>query len=142
MKRWRTTRGSTTLELAIITPVALALGALILVGGRIALAQQTVQAAAHDAARSASISRTAGEAHGAARSAANSSLNNQGLTCAERTVNVDTSGFARPLGVPATVTADVSCRVNLGDVALPGLPGTIPVSGHATSPLDQFRERR
>lgn len=142
MRHLRDTRGSTTLELAIITPAALGLGALILLGGRIAIAQQTVQAAANDAARSASIARTAGAAHGDARSAANSSLNNQGLNCAERTVTVDTSGFGRPLGVPATVTADVTCRVNLGDIALPGLPGTISVRGHAVSPIDQFRERR
>ena len=142
MRHLRDTRGSTTLELAIITPAALGLGALILLGGRIAIAQQTVQAAANDAARSASIARTAGAAHGDARSAANSSLNNQGLNCAERTVTVDTSGFGRPLGVPATVTADVTCRVNVGDIALPGLPGTIAVRGHAVSPIDQFRERR
>lgn len=142
MKRQRNQRGSTTLELAIITPAVLGLGALILLGGRIAIAQQTVQAAASDAARSASIARTAGEAHGAARSAANDSLNNQGLNCAERTVVVDTSGFGRPLGVPATVTANITCRVSLGDLALPGLPGTIAVSGHAASPIDQFRERR
>lgn len=140
--RLHDTRGSSTLELAIITPAVLLLAAVILLGGRIALAQQAVQAAANDAARSASIARTAGQARGAGNSAGNSGLNNNGITCAGHSVSVDTSGFGRPLGAAASVTVDITCRVSLADIALPGIPGSITVRGHASSPLDEFRERR
>ena len=142
MRSLRSSRGSTTLELAIITPAALGIGALILLGGRIAIAQQAVEAAANDAARSASIARPAAAAHAPATSAANSSLNNQGLNCTSKSVNVDVSGFSRPLGAPATVSAEITCRVNLSDIALPGLPGSLTVGGKAMSPIDQYRERR
>ena len=52
-----------------------------------------------------------------------------------------TTGFATPVGTPATVSATVTCVVELSDLALPGVPGTRTVTVTVTSPLDTYRER-
>ena len=101
-------RGSEALEAAIGVPAFLLFIAMIIAGGRLAIADQSVQAAAAEAARSASIARTQGQAHGSAVSGATSSLANQKLQCASKSVSVDTSGFASPVGTPANVTATVT----------------------------------
>lgn len=137
----RNDRGSEALEAAIGVPAFLLFIALIIAGGRLAIADQAVQAAAAEAARSASISRTQEEAHGSAVSGATSSLANQKLQCTTKSVSVDTSGFASPVGTPASVTATVTCVVNLSDVAVPGLPGTRTITATMSSPLDTYRER-
>jgi Flp pilus assembly protein TadG len=93
-------RGSEALEAAIGVPAFLLFIAMIIAGGRLAIADQSVQAAAAEAARSASIARTQGQAHGSAVSGATSSLANQKLQCASKSVSVDTSGFASPVGTP------------------------------------------
>lgn len=113
---------------------------LIFTGGRVALAQMAVQSAASEAARSASITRSAGEAHGSATAAANSTLSNQGLVCASRSVLVDTSGFRVPVGTDSTVSVTVTCVVDLSDLSVPGIPGTHAITQQAVSPLDTYRE--
>ncbi len=70
----RSERGSAALEVAIGAPVMLLLVVLVVAGGRVALARQTVTAAADSAARAASISRTAPAATGLARDTARSIL--------------------------------------------------------------------
>ena len=137
----RSDRGSEALEASIGVPAFLLFIALIIAGGRLAIADQAVQAAAAEAARSASISRTQEEAHGSAVGGATSSLANQKLQCTTKSVSVDTSGFASPVGTPASVTATVTCVVNLSDVAVPGLPGTRTITATMSSPLDTYRER-
>lgn len=138
----RPDRGSEALEAAVGIPAFLLFIALIIAGGRLMIAHQAVQAAAAEAARSASISRTPGQAHGAAVSGATSTLTAQNLQCVTKSVSVDTSAFAAPAGTPATVTATVTCVVNLSDVAVPGLPGTRTITATMSSPLDTYRERR
>lgn len=137
----RDERGSEAIEAAIGVPAFLLLTALVIAGGRVAIANQAVQAAAADAARSASISRTQSAAAAAASSTAGTSLANQKLQCAGLVVTVDTSGFAAPVGTPSSVRATVICHVNIADVAVPGLPGTIAVSQTMSSPIDTYRER-
>jgi hypothetical protein len=56
-------------------------------------------------------------------------------------VDVDTSGFRVPVGLPAQVRATVTCVVALGDLALPGFPGSRTVTATAVSPVDTYRER-
>ena len=132
---------SAGVEVALVVPVLLLFIMAVIMGGRIALARQAVQAAATDAARSASIARTAPQARVAASSAAASSLANQQLACAATSVEVDVSGFAVPVGLPASVQVRVVCEVKLSDlVGVPG--GPIRTEATMTSPLDTYRERR
>ena len=136
-------RGSVmAVELVVCAPLLAGFIWLTIFGGRIALAHQAVQTAAADAARAASISRTATTARTQARQWAATSLTNQGVDCATTQIDIDTSGFARPVGTPATVTVTLNCDVNTADLAaLPGIPATMPIQASMTSPLDTYRER-
>lgn len=134
-------RGSVVLELVVLAPGLLLFIGLVVFAGRMSLAKQSIAQAAEEASRTASIARTQPEADSTAGQAARSTLTQQNLQCVTTTVSVDTAGFARPVGTPATVTATVSCVVRLSDLAVPGLPGSKTVTATASSPLDTYRER-
>ena len=132
--------GSSVVEVVILAPALGLFLALIIAGGRVALAHQAVEASAAEAARAASIARTQGRAGADARTAATSSLASQSTRCVSTSVSVDTSGFATPVGTPASVSATVTCQVDLAGL-LPGLPGSMAITATMRSPLDTYRER-
>jgi Flp pilus assembly protein TadG len=132
--------GNAALELVVLAPVLLFLLGLVIAAGRTSIAEGSVAAAARDAARQASISLTPSAAQAAALSSATAALSQDGLDCQPR-VTVDTSGFGVAVGVPATVTATVTCQVRLSDLIVPGLPGSKTLRASFTSPLDPYRER-
>lgn len=134
-------RGSAVIETVIGVPAFLLFLTLIIFAGRVAIAHQAVESAANDAARTASIARTQEEAIADATSAASLSLNNQHVNCTTVDVDVDTTGFAAPVGSGSQITATVTCEVNLSDLVLPGAPGTRTVTATMSSPLDTYRER-
>jgi Flp pilus assembly protein TadG len=134
-------RGSVTLELVVWAPGLLLLIGLLAVAGRINSANAAVEQAATDAARTASLARTAASAQQLAQQHAQQTLALQGLACTVTTVTVDTAGFGSAPGQPAAVTATVTCPVRLSDLAIPGVPGTRTVTHTAVSSLDTFRER-
>ena len=139
--RRRPETGSAAIEAAVGLPAFMLLIALVILAGRLTIATQAVQASASEAARVASIARTQGAASSAASAAAASSLANQNLNCARSAVTLDTTGFEAPVGTAAQVTATVRCVLNVGDLSLPGVPGTKTVTGTASSPIDTYRER-
>ncbi|MGE0341432.1 MAG: TadE/TadG family type IV pilus assembly protein [Porticoccaceae bacterium] len=130
------------IEAAIGVPAFGLFIAMIILGGRVEIAKQSVEAAAYEAARAASIERTQSEAISSGKSAASRSLNDQGLQCASTSVTVNAAGFNAPLGTTAQVTATVTCKVDVADLAIPGLPGTRTITATASSPVDAYRERR
>ncbi|RFS81468.1 TadE-like protein [Actinomadura pelletieri DSM 43383] len=133
-------RGSVTLELVVFAPALIVMLLFVIAAGRITQAHQAVEAAARDAARQASIARDPATAQTIATSSAQAALTREGMNCPAH-VSVDTSGFARPLGTAATVTAHVTCTVQLADVSLAGVP-TTTVKSHFTSPIDPYRGRQ
>ena len=134
--------GNAALELVILAPIVVLLIGFVIAAGRTSIAQGSVQAAARDAARQASISRTPAAAQSAAQISAGTELAQEGLDCISApSVQVDVGGFRTPVGQPATVTATVSCTVPLGDLVLPGVPGSRTLSASFTSPLDPYRGR-
>jgi Flp pilus assembly protein TadG len=137
---WRE-RGSTSIELAILTPGVIAFFAAVVIAGRVTLALQAADSAAYDAARTASLSRTAATAQPAASNAALASFTSQGITCTSLAVSVNTAGFFVPVGQSATVTVTVTCVAMLSDVALPGMPGSTTLTSSFVSPLDRYRAR-
>lgn len=139
--RPRGDRGSTTLEAVIIMPTFMLFVALIIAAGRVQMARQSVDAAAVEAARAASISRTSGEAQSRASAGGNQALTNQGLRCTSTSVSIDTSGYSVPVGTPASVSATIVCILDVSDVAIPGLPGSLTITRSASSPLDTYRGR-
>ncbi|MFD7161194.1 TadE/TadG family type IV pilus assembly protein [Kribbella sp. NPDC059898] len=134
--------GSASLELAILGGGLILIIGLVIAAGRIALAQNSVEDAANAAARSASIARSAGSARDEATAVADSTLRGQNVKCTTRTINVDTSGFAAPIGMPASVTTHVECTVDLSDLLLPGVSKSITMSADGRSAIDEYRERR
>jgi Flp pilus assembly protein TadG len=147
MRRWRLRRqdgGSTSIELAILTPSVISVFIMVMMGGEINMGKQAVEAAAFDAARTASRSRDADAARDNARIAATNRLLRQGVVCnqaPDRIVSVDVSEFESDPGVPAEVTVTVTCTINFSDIALPGMPGTYEYTATFVSPLDLYRER-
>jgi Flp pilus assembly protein TadG len=137
-------RGNAALEIVILAPVLLFLLGLVIAAGRTSIAQGSVQAAARDAARQASISRTPAAAQAAGLASARLALSQDSLDCTP-VVTVQTggrqTGFGVPVGQPAQVTARVTCRVPLSDLLVPGMPGSKTLTATFTSPLDPFRAR-
>jgi Flp pilus assembly protein TadG len=133
--------GNAALELVILAPVLLALIGLVIAAGRMSIAQGSVNAAARDAARQASISLTPAAAQSAAQASARTALRQDGLGC-RPVVLINVSQFATTQpGQPAVVTATVKCAISLSDLALPGLPGSLRLQAEFTSPLDVYRSR-
>ncbi|GAA2767512.1 pilus assembly protein [Streptomyces paradoxus] len=139
--RLRRDEGSVAIEAAIIVPSLIMFVCLALAGGRIVTSGAKIDAAAEDAAREASIHRTAASAQAAAQAAAADSLNDQGIACASSSVSIDTGGLSVPVGQVGTVTVTMSCTVNLADLLLPGVPGARTLTSTATSVVDQYRQR-
>lgn len=133
-------RGSAAIEAAVGVPAFLLIMGLVFAGGRVALAGQSVEAAATEAARSASIARTEAEARSSAIAAAQRSLGEKGLNCSPSVV-LDTSDFGNAVGVASSVSATVTCDLGVSDLGVPGLPGTIRIAKTMESPIDTYRER-
>ncbi len=138
--RRRRERGAAVIEVVILAPALGLILALVIAGGRVALAHQAVEAAAAEGARAASISRAQASATSSAGAAATASLNAQDTRCLTIAVTLDTAGFTRPVGTPASVGATVTCRLDLAGV-MPGLPGSMSITASVRSPLDSYRER-
>jgi len=137
----RDERGSAAIEAAIGVPAFALFVGLVIFGGRTATTHQALQSAAADAARSASLARNADVARVDARRAATSSITNQKIGCSAIDVAVDTSDFDKQPGVPGSVNVTVSCRLDLSDLAVPGVPGSRVMRATMSSPIDTWRER-
>jgi Flp pilus assembly protein TadG len=134
-------RGSVAVELALLAPAMVLVLGLLVAGGRLWFARTAVVEAAQTSARAGSLARTPGEAASRGAEAGRQSLSTAGLRCADTSVRVGTAGFAVPVGTPASVNADVSCRVRFDDVFLPGMPGSLALAGHGVAALDTYRAR-
>jgi Flp pilus assembly protein TadG len=116
-----------TVEFVLLGPLLVALMLFLYLAGRVVEAHDQVDGAARDAARAASLARTAAGAQAAADQAVSADVNGW---CAPPSV----LGFVP--GSPA-VTVSLRCDLNLGITGLRG----VPVTGYAVAPLDQFVAR-
>jgi hypothetical protein len=130
--------GSATTELVLVTPLLIILLLFATMAGRLALSRSDVQEAARDAARAASIERTADGADAAARAAAQANLEQSGTKCDDLHVEWQDPGDFKPGG---SVAFKVTCQVPLGDLMLLRLPGGAKeVSATAVEVIDVYRE--
>jgi Flp pilus assembly protein TadG len=134
-------QGNAALELLILAPVIVTLIGLVIAAGRTSVAQSSVDAAARDAARQASISLTPSAAKQAAMATAYAALRADGLSCRPVLILDLAGGFGAPLGQPAQVSASVTCTVRLSDLLVPGVPGASTLTARFTSPIDPYRAR-
>lgn len=130
--------GSVSLELAVIAPALLAFLAMVIAGGRVAIADQAVAQAAAQAARDASLTRSSPAGAAAAHARVAAVLDGQGLLCAEKSVLVDAGALNAAAGTPGKVSVAVSCTVNWSDLALPGVPGRATLRAEGTSPVERW----
>ena len=133
--------GQLSLGVAITVPGILMLLAVVVMAGRVAGANAAVQAAATEAARAGSISRTAGEAKVRAEAAVATTLGSSDIECDSPTVDVDVSGFTAPLGQDAHVSVVVACTVPLSTLVVLG-QGDRTITATATSVIDPYRSRQ
>lgn len=127
--------GQAAVEFVLMVPVFVLLVLLVVGLGRVASARGEVHGAARDAARAASIQRQPGPAAAAARKAAARDLSGRGVTCTNRTVDVNTADF-RPGG---HVAVTVACTVNLSETTMVGLPGQTTLTARSASPVEQYK---
>jgi len=128
-------RGSLALELVVLTPVlVLTLWIVGAVSLRAMVAHAQVDSAARDAARAASIQRSAPAAQRAAALTATGSLQRARRTCQAIQVTADTERF-RPGGA---VQVTVTCTIRLHDLGLSFLPAHRTSSTYLV-PIDLYR---
>ncbi|MDO4783677.1 MAG: TadE/TadG family type IV pilus assembly protein [Propionibacteriaceae bacterium] len=140
--RVRDERGlSPAVEASLLFPALGLIIALIIFGGRLESSRQGVQAAAAEAARSASISRSPAEAISRARAAAAAALAAENLRCATSNLSVDTSQMSKAPGLTGEVSVSLTCVVSMSEISLPGIPGSVTLSTTQSSVIDRYRER-
>ena len=133
--RRRRERGAAAVELTVLAIILPLLYAVVVAPGRHQEAGINVDGAAYAAARAASMARGKSEAPQAAHEAAVDALQVGTVTCRSVTVAVDTSDF-RPGG---SVTAQVTCAVDLSDLTGADLPSQLQVSSPFSAPIDKHR---
>jgi Flp pilus assembly protein TadG len=120
-------RGSMTVEFVIVAPLVIGLMLFLVLAGRVVEAHGQVDGAARDAARAASVARTAGDAQAAADLAVR---HDTGTLCQAPQLQ----GYA-PGSTAVVIT--LHCTVDLTFIS----HGTMAVTGYAVAPLDQFVAR-
>lgn len=131
-----------TLEAVVLAPALILILSVIIGLGRLALADNTIDQVAHDAARIASIEQDPTLAQASATAQARTSLTAQNIRCQSLSVTVDTAGLATPAGTTnAVVTVDITCTVSLADQFLPFMPGSRTLTATASRAVDAYRER-
>ncbi len=134
-RRRRSEHGSLVVELVVLTPVLFVLALCALVFGRVTEAQQQVAASARAGAQAAAVMATPGQAQWAGAATAVIGGYGRTRTCAAAAVVTDVADF-RPGG---TVTVTVSCKVDLSDLTIPGIPGSTTITASTTAPVDPYR---
>jgi len=128
--------GLAALELAILTPLIIAMLLLVVGLGRVSHGRQLVDQAAAAAARAAALTNAPGSASDAAQQAAQDTLTQAGVSCGQLQVQVDTGAF-RPGGF---VDVTVRCAANLSGLALAGMPGSMTLTATSRSVLEAHRD--
>lgn len=123
------------LELVLLVPVLLALLLLMVGLGRLGASRLSIDDVASDAARAASLARSADEAAEASHRAATESLGSHSLTCRPLDVEVDVAAF-RPGG---WVRVDLACGVSLGRLGAVWAPGGRTMTASATATVETHR---
>jgi len=131
----RNDRGSVAVETAVVAPALVFFMLLVVYAGRISHLDASVQRAASEASRAATLAGTPEAAHQTATDAARANLERTSTPCADLKIEIDTTDF-RPGG---SVTATIRCSTSMTDVALLGVPGSRTFIASSTEVIDRFR---
>lgn len=138
-------RGAASLELVILAPIVFAVLSLLLVFGRYAETENTVDQAARDGARSATAQNSAADAEQIAVGAAQDAMAGAPDSC-KSSMNVDFRPSAgayegadlQDLTEVHWVAVEVSCTVDLTDLGPLPLQ-EVDITQTFTSPIDRYR---
>ena len=136
--RGRDEHGGAAVEFTIIAPVLIMMLLFVVGLGRLASSRESVEGAARDGAREASIARTAADADRTANDIVRDTLAEKRVSCSNRQVSVDTSQFH----AGGSVGVRVQCTVANGDVVLSGLPGSSTLHADFVAVVDKYRGTR
>lgn len=125
-------RGSMAVEMVLLAPVLMAFVLLVVMFGRYVAVRGDIDAAARDAARSASLQGSLAAARSEAHQVVRASLE-RADTCSS--IAVDGSNW----GSGGTVRVHLTCRVSYDSLGLIGVPGSATVRAESTAPLDTYR---
>ena len=136
--RRRDDGGSVSVELAgFVLPAMLVTIVIVAAAFNLAISRLDLETASAAAARAASLQRSSAAAVTAARQAAEADLAGRAITCANLTVDTDTSRWGRG----GSVTVTVQCTVSMATLArMSGIPGTFTATSTSTAPIDTFRQ--
>lgn len=123
-------RGSAVVEVMLATPALVLLALAAFAAYQAISAVMVADSAAHAAARSATLERTAAQAETAAASSA-ADITEPSTTCSTHSLNTDLQGLQPGMTVHTTVT----CKVDL----TPLFGVTLDVAGSGAAVVDQYR---
>lgn len=129
-------RGSSIITFLILAPMMVMFLELIVLGGRVATTNADVQSAAREAARQASLANGPGSAPLVINPAVAVALGSKGFRCQSPSAIVGPGTNFVPGGV---VEVEVTCTVQLSDLDLLSIPGSITITKIAAEPIDRFR---
>jgi Flp pilus assembly protein TadG len=109
---------------------------IVLYGGRVAQGERTVQAAAQEAARAATLQSSPGAAAAEARRVAEANLRSGGVTCSAGAPDVRVTSDLRPGG---RVTVTVHCEARMGDLGILNVLNPRPFEATSTQVVDTYR---
>jgi Flp pilus assembly protein TadG len=128
-------RGAVSTELAVLTPLVIALVLFVVYAGRVVETEADVSHAAYEAARAATITDSPRAAHAAATETAAANIATGTVACRTLDVDVDTAAFTPGGHVSVTVT----CQAAFSDLSLLAVPGSRTVTATAHSVIDTHR---
>ncbi|MCO1575884.1 pilus assembly protein [Crossiella sp. SN42] len=128
-------RGSAAAELVLLTPLLILVLLFVVFCGKLAHISLRLNDAAHQAARAATLTREPSQATASARGTAEAALASAGINCRSLAVTAGTGQF-RPGGA---VNVTLTCRVDVSQLTMLGVPGTHVVTASSSSPLDTHR---
>ena len=118
-------------ELVILAPVLVAFILLVVAFGRYVAVRGEVEALSRDAARQASLQRSAADAQAAATAT---------VAAARKPQRSCTPPALRGAFVPSgTITVTLTCEVSYAGLGLIGQPGSATVRATSAAPLDTYR---
>lgn len=136
------TRGSMSVELAVVVPALVLLLLIVALGGRLVESQSAIDGAARDAARAASLARYPGDGPlGATSLAQQAAAGDLSGYCTGGNLDVTVSNFpaldqAAQLG--DNVTVQVTCDINTSVFGVLGFGARHQMTANAIAPLDPF----
>jgi Flp pilus assembly protein TadG len=136
MSRWRDERGSGLVTFLLLLPIIVLFAELIVLGGRVATTQADVNSAAREAARDASLAQSEASASTIIHPAVDTALGDKGFRCQSPKVVI---GAKTDFVAGGQVEVTVTCTVQLSDLDLLGVPGTIEVEATAVESIDRYR---